>query len=228
MLSNHTLLGRLARLPLRAIPHGAVMPVLRGPNRGYRWISGSLTHGCWIGIYEKRNAAFVAGFIKEGMTVYDVGANAGYFTLMFSRLVGSTGKVVAFEPEPNNVAALKAHLSINGIRNVEVVDAAVSNEAGVALFDGSRSTGCLSSHGGLSVKTVRLDDFPVPDFVKMDIEGGETSAILGADKTLSARRTAWFVELHSADAGRIVKARLRDNRYRVQEFGSGWIVALAS
>ena len=63
--------------------------------------------------------------IRPGMTVYDCGANVGYFSVMFARLVGEGGRVFAFEPSPASVECLGAARSLNGSGQMEVVPAAV-------------------------------------------------------------------------------------------------------
>jgi FkbM family methyltransferase len=190
-----TFIGHIVRAPLALIPREAVVPVLSGPNRGFRWIVGSHTHGCWIGWYEKSINFRLPELVSPGATAFDVGANVGYYTLMLSRLVGPTGKVFAFEPNERNLLYLRKHLTLNQITNVEIVAAAVSNVTGIAKFTGDKSTGRLSN-SGRDVPTVCLDGFPRPEVVKMDIEGGEGDALLGSQRILSERRTNWFVAVH--------------------------------
>ncbi len=195
MFSYHQPLGRLVRWPLKAIPKKMVMPILSGPNRGLWWISGSFIHGCWLGWYEKPCVEFVASLIRPGMVAFDVGANVGYYTLLLARGVGPKGRVIAFEPNPTNVAFLKEHLRLNKINNVEIVTAAVSDREGSAFFSGDGATGRLSQTG-TRIQTVQLDNFPRPDFIKMDIEGGETAALRGSAQILTERNAVWFVALH--------------------------------
>jgi hypothetical protein len=90
--------GQLIRLPARLLPKSAVMHIQRGPARGMRWISGSATHGCWLGTYELPKQALVERLVRPGMTVYDIGAQAGFYTLVFSRLVGSAGLSLRSSP----------------------------------------------------------------------------------------------------------------------------------
>ncbi len=195
MFSYHQPLGRLARWPLKAIPKKMVMPILSGRNRGLWWISGSFVHGCWLGWYEKPCVEFVATLIRPGMVAFDVGANVGFYTLLLAQGVGPEGRVIAFEPDPANVAYLKKHLSLNKIDNVEIVEAAVSDKEGTAYFSGTGAMGKLS-HAGAPIQSVQLDNFSRPDFIKMDIEGGETAALRGSAKILAERHAVWFIALH--------------------------------
>lgn len=84
-------------------------------------------------------------------TVYDVGAHAGFFTLLASQLVGPGGRVVAFEPDPGNRSYLERHIRLNRVGNVTIVDAAVSDRTGIGSLmthPGGTSMSYLSPEGG--------------------------------------------------------------------------------
>jgi FkbM family methyltransferase len=69
------------------------------------------------------------------MTVVDIGANIGYYSLIAAEPIGTDGKVYAFEPDPDNYALLVRNVELNGYRNVETVEKAVSSESGfVTLY----------------------------------------------------------------------------------------------
>src|SRR5262249_14948650 len=87
------------------------------------------------------------------------------------------------------------HVALNKLRNVEVVEAAVSDRNGRSFMEGSGATGHLST-AGTPIETVTLDRYPVPDLVKMDIEGAELAALRACPELIAKRRTTWFVELH--------------------------------
>lgn len=224
VLTSQSLVGRAVRLPLRLVPKRLLLPVLSGLNKGARWRVGSSSHGCWIGTYEARKVAFVARRISTGMTVYDVGANAGYYTLLLSRLVGPTGRVYAFEPLPANLVNLIDHVSLNHCSNTRIVSAAVSDQTGLAGFKigVSNAVGQLSlSQETLMVPTVRMDDSIAvdhcaePSVIKMDIEGAEAAALRGAASLLRGRKATWFIALHGAEAKRGCETVLRDFGYRL-------------
>src|SRR5215470_18743038 len=105
-----TLAGRLLRLPLRLIPNGTCIPVFFGPNRGHRFLKGAGTNGYWLGTAERAHQVLAMKHISRGQIVYDIGANVGLHTLLFSRLVGDQGQVFAFEPSPDTAALLRDHL----------------------------------------------------------------------------------------------------------------------
>lgn len=199
--------GKLLRYPLRLIPPEATVMILQGRLRGRRWIAGSGVHGYWLGSYEYDKRRTLEALIAPGSVVYDVGAHVGFYTLLFSELVGPAGQVVAFEPNPRNVAYLKKHLEINGITNARVVEAAASDFTGMAAFadDSTSFTGRLSSRGSLEVSAVTLDEFvqcedaPKPDYIKIDVEGAELSVLHGARGLLTGRRPMVFLATHGKE-----------------------------
>lgn len=205
-IPQDSVVGRMLRWPLQLIPDGVVVPVLQGPLRGARWVVGAGTHGCWLGSYEYHKQRELAKTLRPGQVFYDIGANAGFYTLLASRLVGSEGHVVAVEPLPRNLHYLRRHLTLNKTDNVTVVDAAAASVPGYARFDAkpTPSMGRLSPQGGLVVRTFRLealldDGLPPPDVIKMDIEGGEVDALKGAEGLLGigrATRPTIFLATH--------------------------------
>src|SRR5271165_1844245 len=80
------------------------------------------------GQFEKRETAFVKRWLQPRMTVLDIGAHHGYYTLLASRRVGGEGKVVAFEPSARERAAVLEHLKLNCCGNVLVEGLALGNE----------------------------------------------------------------------------------------------------
>lgn len=185
--------GWAARLPLRLIPDGARLRILSGRLRGKAWVASAATHGAWLGIYEAETQEALCRHVRPGDVVYDIGANAGFFTLLASVLVGENGQVVAFEPLPQNIGFLRRHLVLNGVENVQVMEAAVADVPGIASFtcQGDAAQGALSeTDTGLRVQVVTLDALVrdeiirPPCVMKMDIEGAESRALAGADEVL--------------------------------------------
>jgi FkbM family methyltransferase len=183
-IDNHSLAGRALRAPLRLLPPSAVMKIRRGPAKGLKWIAGSSEHGCWLGTYELPKQNLLERLVRPGMTVYDIGAQAGFYTLCLSRMVGETGRVFAFEPFADNVRNLLEHVRMNGLRNVRIVQAAVAGCSGVRGFTTDQNAcgnALAGGDAGLLVPTVGLDllSLPPPHLIKMDIEGGELEADAG-------------------------------------------------
>ncbi len=200
-----SLLGQVLRLPLRLIPKRAVMTVRSGLNAGMKWVAGSSIHGCWLGHYEHDKQGLVARLVKPGMKIFDIGANAGFYALAFSRLTGAAGHVWAFEPFAENASNVLHHLRLNAIGNVTLLQAAVADRSGVAGFQiaQSNSMGMLAAHAKeYLVPTVALDaliqngTLPMPDLIKMDVEGAEASVLEGAKTLLRQRTTVLLIALH--------------------------------
>lgn len=224
-----SLLGRVLRAPLRLIPRGAVVPIVRGPLRGKRWVAGSHIHSCWLGGYEADKQSAFADAIKPGAVVYDIGANVGFYTLLSATLAGPNGKVYAFEPLPRNLGLLRRHVALNSLGTVEVIAAAVSDREGEATFDDSAPTamGSLSERGSLKVRTVAIDELVAqgrlkpPDVVKIDVEGAEGHVLAGASKTLAAHLPTLFLATHGREIHASCLATLKTLGYSQRPLGSG-------
>jgi FkbM family methyltransferase len=153
------------------------------------------------------------------MVAYDVGANAGYYTLALSRLVGKSGRVFSFEPDARSAHLLRRHLELNDLRNVTFVQAAVSGEVGLVPFTGWE----VVDSSSYVVPSISLDSFiasgnPSPDFIKMDIEGAEGAALIGASNLLSKRQTSWLLATHSDELTVSCKATLAKYGYHFTGF----------
>lgn len=135
-ISDQTVLGKMLRSPLKLIPQKAKVPIFQIKSlRGKRWIAGASNHGCWIGSYEYEKRILFERIVGQGKVVFDIGAHVGFYTLLASALTGDKGKVFAFEPVPENLNHLSRHLVLNGVSNVKIFDAAVSNRCGTLFFD---------------------------------------------------------------------------------------------
>lgn len=226
-VSNRTLVGRLLRLPLALIPSRTILPILQGKLRGTKWIVGSSNHGCWLGSYEYHKRKAFEESVARGGVVFDIGANVGFYTLLASVLVGARGRVYAFEPVPRNLHYLEEHLQINGIKNVSVIEGAVSDCDGVAQFDESpsRLTGRLAPGGRLTVRTVSLDEMmtrgelPPPECIKIDVEGGEMLVLTGARVLLGNRRPILYLATHGPGLHQQCCELLASFGYHLQPIG---------
>ena len=203
MIPRATLAGKILRIPFRILPRQIAVPVLQGPLRGRKWIVGAHLHGCWLGSYELEMQKRMARELRPGAVFYDVGANVGFYTLLSAGLV-APGQVYAFEPLPENTAYLRKHLELNGIRNVTLLELAISDQVGTASFaaEETRAMGKLDAAGHLRVccstldALLREDRLAPPDYIKMDIEGGEFRALLGARECFERYRPRLFLATH--------------------------------
>jgi FkbM family methyltransferase len=201
-----------------------VMPILQGKLRGYRWVVGSSTHGCWLGSYEHAKRRLFEQIVKPGDVVYDVGANVGFYSLLASELVSTSGRVFAFEPVPRNIDLLKRHIQINKRENVCIIECVVGDSIGTARFvlGDDYSTGSIASSGSLLVQTLTLDSLVnqetilPPNVVKIDVEGAELEVLTGAQGILEHRRCSIFLSTHGQDIHQECCKRLQMFGYRLR------------
>jgi len=158
------------------------------------------------GIHNKIDFEIFKKHVKEGDNVIDIGANIGYFTLMLAKLVGPTGKVFAFEPDPRNISLLKKNIETNNYQNVVVVPKAVSNvNQKCTLFTSQATFGQNRIYEPKKTKnqeyvpieseTISLDNFFKTDetmknisFVKIDVEGAEKFVLEGMENILDLNK----------------------------------------
>jgi FkbM family methyltransferase len=146
------------------------------------------------GVWEARETEFVRALLRPGDTFVDVGANIGYFSVLAAERTGSSGYVIAFEPEPRNLELLRMNLARNGVRtNATVFPLAAyshSCEMALATDEANRGDHRLAPHDdtGLRVRCVRLDDV-LPrsvDVIKIDTQGFDHDVVAGLTKTIAA------------------------------------------
>ncbi|MBU6225387.1 MAG: FkbM family methyltransferase [Burkholderiales bacterium] len=148
---------------------------------------------------------------KPGTTVFDVGGNMGGLTSAMSRLVGPKGVVCTFEASPRIIGYLQGNITAQGHNNVYVYHRAVyskSNET-IMIYDGDHLNDSIfieqsPTKNGKPVKTLALDDFCdatglAPDLIKMDIEGAEYEALLGASKMIVRDHPHFLLEQQATD-----------------------------
>ena len=187
----------------------------------------------WLGTYELGLQNALGELVRPGMVAYDIGANIGYITLLLARLVGEDGAVYAFEALPTNLERLEANIALNQIdAKIVVVSSAVLDHSGDVEFLVSTSGGMGKAVGSagrqnieynnrITLSAISVDDFvysggyPVPQLVKMDIEGGEVQALPGMRRLLLESRPLLMLELHGYDAARIAWDVLGEAGYRL-------------
>jgi len=159
------------------------------------------------GRFEPQTTEIVCERIKSGDTVLDVGAHFGYYTLLFSDLVGEEGSVIAFEPDHDVFKVLSANVRLNGLTNVQLFQQAASDTNGRARFyasDAGQSS--LVPQRGLrriyDVMTVRIDELGLErlDMAKIDTEGTEAKVLRGMRETIERCRPWLVLEFIPANA----------------------------
>ena len=144
--------------------------------------------------YEPFETELLTKEIRPGQTIIDVGANIGYYTLLFSKLTGDKGRVFAFEPEPLNYQILSENVARNGRTNVVTFNQAASDVSGVSFlylspenYGDHQAYSSDENRNRISVEMARIDDL-VPgavDLVKLDIQGFEFHALTGMQRILT-------------------------------------------
>src|SRR6266851_195424 len=221
--------GRLIRKPLRLISSTAVVRVVSGPGRGLRWIVGSAPHGAWLGTLEREKLTRFVTHLRLGMTVWDIGANVGLYTLPGARAVGPSGRVVAFEPMPRNLDFLRRHLALNGLHAVAVCEAAVSDAAGtLRMAEGdSPSEFHADPEGSWKIRAITLDEWlsesgsPPPDVVKIDVEGSDDAVLRGGAQSFAKYRPSIYLALHGERQRRACRDLLGSWGYEITSLEPG-------
>ena len=162
----------------------------------------------WIehyGVWEPAEASFLRARLKPGMTLLDIGANVGYFSILGAGIVGPSGTVVAIEPEPVNYALLCANIWNARVGNVEPIRAAASSFSGPLSLSVSNDNcgdhrSFLERPGErvLAVPGVRVDEVLEADtrvdLVKIDIQGADHRAVIGMEGVLARWKPVLLLE----------------------------------
>jgi FkbM family methyltransferase len=195
------------------------------------------------GHFEANEVSIIKNIVKRDMFVIDIGANIGFYTVMFAGLVGDAGMVVAFEPVPDSRSKLTASVTRNRLEHiVEIEPVALSDTIGqVRIVHAIDTLNIGSAHistdpaeferaeiAAHMVNTRRLDDYRFNrriDFIKMDIEGAEGLVLQGADATLRRDMPVMLVEFNeqqlrtvSSTKSEILAAQYRSMGYDLFRF----------
>jgi FkbM family methyltransferase len=185
----------------------------------------------YYGEYSIEEVWVMSMLCREGDVAMDVGANMGALTLPMSRIVGDSGYVYAFEPQRLVFQVLCSNMAINSITNVECLNFAVGEDNGVREIpekrvDSQNNLGSFSLKDDLdfsekthNIMEITIDhyfrDLEQLDFIKMDIEGMEISALKGAEKTIEKFRPAMYIENDRSDSSRWLIDAVKDFGYKM-------------
>jgi FkbM family methyltransferase len=155
----------------------------------------------YLGIFEPHETALIRSVLKPGMTVVDVGANVGYYSLMASAAVGDHGTIYALEPNPYSADCLQHTILKNKILNLFLSRAAVGDVDGEASLyisnDPNKTSPSMVANQqttAMRVPVTTLDAFAKAsgidriDLLKVDVEGFEPNVIRGGAGLLAASR----------------------------------------
>jgi FkbM family methyltransferase len=178
---------------MKILPNG--IAVIEGDTHISKWVED---HGCLD--HDAYALPIILEHIKEGDWVVDAGAFIGDHTIAYIRAVGSSGKVIAFEPNPVAYECLVHNCPDATAFNVglgdkrEELKLAIDNNAGASHIGGD----------GQAIKVITLDSMPFKrlDFIKMDVEGFELMALNGARKTIETHKPTMWIEINAGALGR--------------------------
>ncbi len=156
----------------------------------------------FLGDYQPALTALLRDHTPPGAYCMDIGANLGFYGLKFARWAGTDGRVAAFEANPIMADRVQAHIALNQFQHVDVVQCAVHDSAGELEFFVSASPGKSSLHHQhvsdvaqtVKVQTITIDAYIAQqgwsrlDVMKLDIEGNDCRALLGAKQSLTQFR----------------------------------------
>jgi len=225
---------RLKRLIGLVLPQTPVwVQIQSGISRGM-WMRLNLPREVrlWRGEHELAVQEAILAAIGPGAVVYDIGAHTGSISLGVARLAGRSGRVVAFEADPDNIESLTENCSRNNLTgSIQVVSSAVWSYTAPALP--FRRGGVQSMHGGvetdgqrpvlgsgevMNVPSIALDDFianggPMPQMVKIDVEGGDYEVLRGGANLFAKQRPLIIVEIHHNQAAEQIGTWLIEHQY---------------
>lgn len=181
---------------------------------GAVFLSRSDSLGANLSRFETKELAFAERFLQPTMTVLDVGAHQGLYTLLAAKRVGPSGRVFSFEPSPRERRALRMNLALNFCRNVAVQPVALGDQEATAdLFvvdeyntgyNSLRPPSVPQPTTRIAVPVRTLDNWASEklvgrvDFIKLDVEGAELSVLKGAIALLTRTHPVLLVEVADA------------------------------
>lgn len=166
----------------------------------------------FMGSFEKKETDYVRRIVKPGWVCVDVGACFGWYSILLSRAVGSTGQVHVFEPVRSNFECLADNVALNGATNILLNNVALGDQPGrLQLFLPAEGVSAsFQPHSSTSKCTVleadviTLDGYAQQaglvqlDFLKADIEGAELLLLKGGRQTLQRFRPTLLLEIQAS------------------------------
>jgi FkbM family methyltransferase len=220
----------LSRSPIGLIP----VRIRTGIAQGARWTL--LPHSAY---WRQRGEGDVDAAAADlspltGRCFWDLGAHFGLYTIGLARLVGPTGQVAAFEPDPRSHARCARHVAMNDLKNVRLFRAAVSDRAALqefivpaagATFNHLRyeDEPAVAGEKTIRIETLVLDDLVAagrirpPQLVKVDVEGHGAKAVAGARRAIAAHHPVLVMSFHSHAEANDTQALLEPLGYRCFE-----------
>jgi FkbM family methyltransferase len=179
--------------------------------------------------------------LRPGLCFCDIGANIGYFTVLGSLLVGKSGRVLAFEPDPHNYRILNSNVALRRLSNISLFNRALGDNSGEASLFRSGSNfgdhrlcrGAANGRASVRIQVSRLDEVleksrcRIPDVIKMDVQGYEGLVLRGMKSLLSSPRPLTFLIEYwpyglsqTGSSGQEVYGLLSDHGFRLYLLGT--------
>ncbi len=199
------------------------VPIRKGPLAGKRWIISSGSNFLKGDFEPYKTAAFLESY-KKGMVFFDIGAHIGHFSLLASDINAGEGQIFSFEPRPSNQRFFKKHMEINGAKDVTLFPFAVGQSNTKVRFNthAGSATGHVANDGNIEVELVHLDQWvaenklPMPDYLKIDVEGGEIEVLKGCSEMISKYHPILLVATHGPELHQFTCDFLDRNNYEYQ------------
>lgn len=172
-------------------------------------------------IFRHRNKeeSFLEALDLTGKTIYDIGAYEGKFTVFFSKKTGNAGKVIAFEPNPENIRKIQNNIRLNTVGNVKIIQKGIADRQfreKMLFRNNCAASGSIEenikqeilSEGDCQEIIIEIDSLdaiinfeklPIPDFIKIDVEGMEYKALQGMSDIMVKYKPDLFIEIHGVD-----------------------------
>lgn len=217
---------------------GSIVRIKSGIAKGMLWKRyHRYVNGYWVGIYELPIQKRIKFELKYGDVFFDIGANAGFLSLVGAKAVGYSGRVIAFEPLPMNAYVIEEQFELNNLKQCQCIRCAIGERIGKSeIFllkntkgEPSPSRAYLLSRTSdineghvmkrFNVDVITLDHFCqkhnlIPDLIKIDVEGAEADVLRGAKGLLHSDRAPRIImETHGITVANDVNNQLKEAEY---------------
>lgn len=170
----------------------------------------------FMGYYEYQKMSLFKKLVHPGMTILDIGVNKGYFTLLSAKLMKDKGRILSFEPHPENCYWIKKSISANGYKSIKLFQIALFNKNGEMKLFNAEKSGHYSlvrskGLGSINVPTKKLDDIITEhkirkvDLIKIDVEGAEIQVLEGSFKLLAQQNPKLIIDIHIIDRKKLFR-----------------------
>ncbi|BAZ43953.1 methyltransferase FkbM family protein [Chondrocystis sp. NIES-4102] len=195
--------------------HQRDVTVRHGIAKGLKFNIGESCPELGLGTYELPIQEIFQQNLHAGDVFYDIGANVGFFSIIAAKLVGNSGQVYSFEPGETNAKSVRHNAQLNNFTHIEVIEKAVSETSGegeliLAKYSGGHALATADAPpdvaGRVTIDLVSIDDLIAensikpPNFVKIDIEGAELSALKGMKETIRKYQPTIIYEVDDGDS----------------------------